>query len=216
MCGMRILGRRSLITMAETLKFLLPVYLFLYLFFALIWRVYILWKKTGKITYTLHRARGPQAIMGKMVPFLGGLAVVDVMVFSFGDNNYEYLSPFFWLNIPLLKIIGLILMTIALVWMVIAQSQMGLSWRLGLDEQKTELVVARLYRFSRNPIYVGMRTALVGFFLTLPNAISLLIWIMTDFLIQMQVRFEEDHMLAMHGEKFVNYRKQVNRWWGRK
>lgn len=202
--------------MTEVLKILLPVYLVLYLFFAFIWRVCILWKKTGKMTYTLHRARGPQAIMGKMVPFLGGLSVVDVMVFSFGGSSYHFLSPFFWLEIPLLQIIGLIFMTVALILMVVAQSQMGLSWRLGLDEQKTELVVSRLYRFSRNPIYVGMRMALVGFFLTLPNAISLLLWVMTDFLIQMQVRFEEDHMNTMHGEVFITYRKQVNRWWGRK
>src|SRR5262249_31050694 len=38
----------------------------------------------------------------------------------------------------------------------LAQAQMGLAWRIGIDDRPTALVTAGLYRLVRNPIYAGM------------------------------------------------------------
>jgi protein-S-isoprenylcysteine O-methyltransferase Ste14 len=57
-----------------------------------------------------------------------------------------------------------------------------------------------------------MRVVLLGLFLVLPNAITLLIWGTGDILIQIQVRLEEEFLARTHGGSYLEYQKQVRRW----
>ncbi len=57
-----------------------------------------------------------------------------------------------------------------------------------------------------------MRVNLLGLFLTLPNALTLSIWVLSDILMQIQVRLEEEHLLWLQGESYVHYRQEVKRW----
>jgi protein-S-isoprenylcysteine O-methyltransferase Ste14 len=53
---------------------------------------------------------------------------------------------------------------------------MGASWRIGIDSANaTELVSKGLFSVSRNPIFLAIRLALLGFFLVAPNAATLAI-----------------------------------------
>ena len=112
-----------------------------------------------------------------------------------------------------MKIAGLGLMAFALIWTATAQMQMGKSWRIGIDtENKTELVEKGLFRVSRNPIFFGMRIALFGFFLTLPNAFTLLAVVLADVLMQIQVRLEEEFLRNAHGARYAEFCRKVRRW----
>jgi protein-S-isoprenylcysteine O-methyltransferase Ste14 len=57
-----------------------------------------------------------------------------------------------------------------------------------------------------------MRVMLLGFFLTMPNAITFTILIAGELLIQTQVRLEEDFLTRTHGNLYLAYQKQVRRW----
>jgi protein-S-isoprenylcysteine O-methyltransferase Ste14 len=57
-----------------------------------------------------------------------------------------------------------------------------------------------------------MRIMLLGFFLTIPNAITFAILVAGEFLIQIQVRLEEDFLARSHGKSYLAYQKQVRRW----
>jgi protein-S-isoprenylcysteine O-methyltransferase Ste14 len=74
------------------------------------------------------------------------------------------------------------------------------------------LVEKGLFTLSRNPIFFGMRAALFGFFLTLPNAFTLLAIVLADVLMQIQVRLEEEFLQSAHGESYENYCRKVRRW----
>ena len=97
--------------------------------------------------------------------------------------------------------------------MLIAQNHMKKSWRIGIDEDvKTELVQNGLFKISRNPIFLGMRTMLLGLFLIIPNAVTLVVLIAGELLAQIQVRLEEEFLTRTHGESYRAYQKQVRRW----
>jgi protein-S-isoprenylcysteine O-methyltransferase Ste14 len=52
----------------------------------------------------------------------------------------------------------------------------------------------------------------VGFFLTLPNAVTLLALVLGDVLMQIQVRLEEEFLRNSHGEDYEEYCRKVRRW----
>jgi protein-S-isoprenylcysteine O-methyltransferase Ste14 len=102
---------------------------------------------------------------------------------------------------------------IALAWIVIAPSQMGASWRIGIDhDQRTTFIKKGLFRYSRNPIFVGIIFLSFGFFLVLPNPLTLTILMLDIVLIQIQVTMEEQFLAKAHGQAYVEYCQQVRRW----
>jgi protein-S-isoprenylcysteine O-methyltransferase Ste14 len=109
--------------------------------------------------------------------------------------------------------VGWALLIFSLVWVVLAQMQMGNSWRVGIDtEHKTELVAAGVFRFSRNPIFLGMMVQLLGLFLLQPDAVTLTVLISAFVLISVQVRLEEAHLLHQHAGAYREYAAKVRRW----
>ena len=107
---------------------------------------------------------------------------------------------------------GWALLSAALVWVFIAQVQMGASWRIGIDERPTDLRANGLFARSRNPIFLGMRVMLLGLFLVLPNGWSLAFLLLGEVLMQLQVRFEEAHLDRLHGDAYRAYCLRVPRW----
>jgi protein-S-isoprenylcysteine O-methyltransferase Ste14 len=86
------------------------------------------------------------------------------------------------------------------------------SWRIGIDhDSKTELVTTGLFKYSRNPIFLGMLLSMVGLFFTTPNALTLIFLIVGYILIQIQIRLEEAYLEKDHGEVYKAYKKKVRR-----
>ncbi len=195
------------------LKYLLPAYLLVFFCAALLWRTYAVWRKTGKNAYALRKAEGVHGVIAFGFRLTAAGAAAAVLVYSGSGDGYRHLAPIAWLERPALVAIGLGLLAVALVWVVVAQSQMGTSWRIGIDdENRTELVTGGVFRWSRNPIFLGMRAVLLGLFLVLPNALTLTVWVLGDFLIRIQVRLEEEHLAGLHGADYESYRQRTRRW----
>ena len=80
------------------------------------------------------------------------------------------------------------------------------------DEPK-ELVDKGIYKFTRNPMYLGALGIILG--LTLVNdSLALLYYFITVFFIfNIVIRIlEEPRLKELHGEKFSQYKKKVPRW----
>ena len=128
-------------------------------------------------------------------------------------KGLQYFAPFVWLEISVLKYTGLAIIHLALSWNIVALVQMSNSWRVGIDHSaKTELKTNGLFSVSRNPVFLGMLITLAGVFLIFPNAITLLVFVASTLLFQVQVRLEEEYLKGVHGEPYIKYCLKVGRW----
>jgi len=199
--------------MDHALRIILPLYLLAFFGIAFVWRSFLVWKRTGINPYVVGKTDKPIDFIENIyrIPVLILIAVT--IVFALFPDVYQYSAPILWLENSIVEIVGLGFMTFALIWTATAQMQMGKSWRIGIDiENKTDLVEKGLFTVSRNPIFFGMRAALFGFFLCLPNALTLLAVVLADVLMQIQVRLEEEFLKSAHGESYENYCRKVRRW----
>ncbi|HEX2529943.1 MAG TPA: isoprenylcysteine carboxylmethyltransferase family protein [Burkholderiaceae bacterium] len=80
-------------------------------------------------------------------------------------------------------------------------------------ERASVLVKYGIYRFTRNPMYLGLLLDLVGvgFFLSNPLVFALLpVYVL--YLNRFQIEPEERVLTARFGEGFAAYKEQVRRW----
>ena len=90
---------------------------------------------------------------------------------------------------------------------------MGASWRIGIDAAaQPPLVRSGLFALSRNPIFLGMRLALLGLFLALPTGATLAILLLGEVLMQVQVRLEEAHLSEALGRNMKPIADSTRRW----
>lgn len=169
--------------------------------------------RTGKNPITFVASDNAHDFIGRFFKIILTLIAIVVVIHWIGGAAYQYLLPAPYLKTIYIQLPGVLLCILSLGWTVIAQWQMGNSWRIGIDEQnQTNLVTTGLFSISRNPIFFGMQITLVGFFLLLPNAIMLLVVVCGFMLIQIQARLEEEFLLKQHGEIYAMYKTKVNRF----
>lgn len=121
--------------------------------------------------------------------------------------------PIHYLELPILQILGWSLLSIALFWVIVAQHQMANSWRIGIDETNaTELVTTGVFGWSRNPIFLGMLTTLIGLFFVIPNLITFSVMAIGLIVVPIQVRLEEVFLRQTHGNAYVHYCEKTRRW----
>jgi protein-S-isoprenylcysteine O-methyltransferase Ste14 len=199
--------------MYQYLKFILPVYIILYFVVLLVVPAMVVGKKIGKSPIVLSASDDAHGLIARYFLVWVVLASVYIILFVACPACYVYFMPMSYLENNTLTICGLAIMVVSLIWTSAAQINMQASWRVGIDEkQKTELVKTGIFRFSRNPIYLGMIVSVLGLFLVTPNAFTLLLVVLGYVLIQIQVRLEEEFLYKMHGQAYLDYKNSVRRF----
>jgi len=76
------------------------------------------------------------------------------------------------------------------------------------------LVVQGVYKYSRNPMYLGFVIALLGFSLIMGAAFSSLLLVALYFIVadRWYIRFEEQAMKNEFGPSYEHYCQNVRRW----
>lgn len=193
--------------------YFLIIYLVIYFGAAFILPSYRVWKKTGVNPVTFRGADTAHDYIGRLFKIVMICLTAVILIYTFAPQYYPFLLPVSRLENKTVQLIGAGLLLLSLGWTVLAQIQMGNSWRIGIDEEKqTALVQTGLFRFSRNPIFLGMIVTLSGFFLAMPNALTLLFLALGFVLIQIQVRLEEEFMTGTRGAEYAAYLASVRRW----
>ena len=137
---------------------------------------------------------------------LGGvnplLAVLDVV------------EPWDELDTTAVHVAGFVACGIGIAGTFVAQMAMGSSWRIGVDpDERTELVTGGVFQLCRNPIYIFMIIALLGFALLVPTWLVLAAGLLLIAGLQIQVRLvEEPHMIRTHGEPYLAWGRRVGRF----
>ncbi len=99
---------------------------------------------------------------------------------------------------------------------------MGASWEIPLSTEQNSpaggLITSGPFRFSRNPIYLGMLVALMGWMLLIPAMLSLIILIGAILDLRYQALEEEGYLIRTYGADYAVWAREVGRfvpWFGR-
>jgi protein-S-isoprenylcysteine O-methyltransferase Ste14 len=163
----------------------------------------------GTLGFALHRGAHP------LEPVVGTASLVLALGITAGTAIHAAYGPAaagVWPSPRWLHIVALVLAGAGTLVTAVAQSQMGSSWRIGIDHGTTSLVTGGLYRFVRNPIFAGCIVAVAGMGLLAPSAWSIAASFSIVLLIALQVRIEEEHLLRVHGGAYRAYATRVGRF----
>lgn len=171
-------------------------------------RSFLQWFRTGKTGFV-----GLRAGASKLERVAVGLMVVALVA--------SPIAP--WIGAPLWTRgheLGLIVGALGIVLTLVAQVQMGVSWRIGVDaNERTELVTAGIFAAVRNPIFSAMLLASFGVALAHPTALALALPALLLTALELQVRFvEEPYLKQVHGPRYLDWAARTGRflpWVGR-
>ena len=91
------------------------------------------------------------------------------------------------------------------------------SWRAGIpDGDRTELVTGGIYRYSRNPAFLGFDLMYIGVFLMYCNLLTGMFTVFATVMLHLQILQEERYLTAAFGAEYLDYRHQVLRYLGRR
>lgn len=91
------------------------------------------------------------------------------------------------------------------------------SWRAGIpDKDRTKLVTTGIYRYSRNPAFLGFDFMYVGLLLMYFNLSMLVVSAFAIIMLHLQILQEERYLTENYGDSYREYRKHVFRYLGRK
>lgn len=77
----------------------------------------------------------------------------------------------------------------------------------------TQLVTSGIYRFTRNPMYLGQAVVLLGWTLYLQNAAALLaVPLFMLYITQFQIQPEERFLAARFPDEYESFRRRTSRW----
>ena len=190
----------------------LLAYFALFFLAAFFWPTWRLWRRDRTNALVLPRDDSAEGVVGRWFR-LTLLAIPAVLVPVAVGMPLDAVGRLPWLESDFLRMVGWVVLAASLVWVIVAQAQMGGSWRIGIDAAaQPPLVRSGLFALSRNPIFLGMRLALLGLFLALPTGATLAILALGEVLMQVQVRLEEAHLTETLGGDYQAYRRATRRW----
>jgi protein-S-isoprenylcysteine O-methyltransferase Ste14 len=165
--------------------------------------------RTGFSGVLFHRVRDP---VHRLVSFGVGAVFVGAAAWTvvFAWRGPEALGV--WDAPSAVTDLGVGLGLLGFAMMVLAQAQMGRSWRVGIDPTRTELVTHGLFAIVRNPIYTSMLLVLAAVFLVTPAAWTAAAALFGAFFLALQARLEEAHLLALHGDAYRSYARRAGRF----
>ncbi|WP_294298735.1 isoprenylcysteine carboxylmethyltransferase family protein [uncultured Chryseobacterium sp.] len=199
--------------MADFTRIFIPLFFILFFLTEFLGMSAIVARKTGKNPNVFSKDDSAYSLIGKYFKLtLLFLFLYTVLFFLFPEIIYESFKINI-LDLFFFKLTGILLMLTGWIWVLIAQYYMKNSWRIGIDKSSpTALVTIGLFKYSRNPVFLGMMMSLTGLLFSLPNFISLVFLLVGTLLMQIQIRLEEEFLLKQHGSVYSDYKKRVRRF----
>ena len=117
---------------------------------------------------------------------------------------------------PSVRAIGIALGIMGVLSFALATITMQDSWRVGIPEEKIVLVTNGIYKWSRNPTFVGFDLLYLSICLLYFNIPLLMVSLWASIMLHLQILQEETHMENMFGEEYVQYKKETKRYLGKK
>jgi protein-S-isoprenylcysteine O-methyltransferase Ste14 len=127
------------------------------------------------------------------------LALLDIMIFEYRTYIYN-------------QILAYVFCLSGLAFAILSMVNLGKSTRLGLPDEKTTLKTTGLYRFSRNPMYVGFNLLTLSSVTYTVNILVAIAGIYSIVIYHLIILGEEKFLRERFGTAYNNYVKKVSRY----
>lgn len=139
---------------------------------------------------------------------------INIAIFSI---LFEYINQLF-IPIPALSnnyfiFIGIALLIVNLIISFLALTQMKDSWRVGIkEEDKTELIKGGIFKITRNPYFLSYNVLFIAYILLVANIAIIISSLIAIISIHKMIIKEEKYLECLHGNKYLEYKKRVARY----
>ena len=191
----------------------LPYRLLALFVLAVFYGIYLIkqWRQKRRGIQTIQLGRGKDA-QTHTVETLMGIATVGII-------PAQLLSiAFGWSHLPAnARFTGFCIGMVGDLIFLISVLCMKDSWRAGIpDRDRTELVTDGIYAFSRNPAFLGFDLQYIGVLLMFSNLLTAAFTVFAVSMLHLQILQEERYLTAAFGPEYLQYRRHVLRYLGRR
>ena len=191
----------------------LPYRLLALFVLAVFYGIYLIkqWRQKCRGIQTMQIGRGKDA-QTHTVETLMGIATVGII-------PAQLLSiAFGWSHLPAnARFTGFCVGMLGDLIFLISVLCMKDSWRAGIpEEDRTELVTDGIYAFSRNPAFLGFDLQYIGVLLMFCNLLTAAFTVFAVSMLHLQILQEERYLTAAFGPEYLQYRRHVLRYLGRR
>jgi protein-S-isoprenylcysteine O-methyltransferase Ste14 len=175
------------------------------------WRTLTHWRATGSTGYLGVAGRpGSLPWWGGALFVLAILMTLEAPVLAIAE---VVVPPAGWPH-PVLAAAGLVVALAGIALALVAQHEMGVAWRIGVDaSERTALVTTGVFAHVRNPFFTAMVTVATGLVALVPTGISALAVVCLIAAVQIQVRVvEEPYLATTHGLAYGSYAARAGRF----
>ena len=191
----------------------IPYRLLALLVLAVFYGIYLvkMWQQKRRGIQTMQVGRGKEA-QTHAVETLMGIATVGIIpaqLLSIG---------FGWSHLPAgARFTGFCVGLAGDLIFLISVLCMKDSWRAGIPEKgRTKLVTDGIYRYSRNPAFLGFDLQYLGVLLMFCNLLTAAFTAFAVTMLHLQILQEERYLTGAFGTEYLNYRRRVFRYLGRR
>lgn len=168
-----------------------------------------------------QRKQGIQTnLLGKGKEGFVKVIEVTLKIVTFIVPFVELISIFMktYIDLTWVRVLGCVLGILGVGVFVVSVHTMRDSWRAGVPkDEKTELVTSGIYAYSRNPAFLGFDLIYLSILFMFFNWELFLTTLLAIVMLHLQiVNVEEDFLVKTFGEEYLEYRKKVCRYVGRK
>ncbi len=111
-----------------------------------------------------------------------------------------------------LRLIALIILAPGIFLLIMSSINLGKSVRIGLPDTKTILKQSGVYRFSRNPMYLGFNLVTLASMIYTSNWIDIGFGVFSIITYHQIILGEEKFLTKRFGEQYLTYKKTVHRY----
>jgi len=183
-------------------------------FYACFYIKLFLQSKRGINTFQVGRGSKP-----KRTAAIEIILVVIILLNSF----IEFISIVFLEKLPviiqndLVRYFGILISIVGVAVLITAMATLHDSWRGGIDyDQKTNLVTHGIYKYSRNPGFVGFELFYIGMSLMFSNLFNIVLSCAVIFILHLQILEEEKFLSYAFGKEYLDYQSKTSRYFGMK
>ena len=191
----------------------LPYRLLALFVLAVFYGIYLIkqWRQKSRGIQTMQIGRGKDAQTHTVETLMGiatvGIIPAQLLSIAFGWSHLSANARFTGFCIGM---VGDLIFLISVL-------RMKDSWRAGIpEEDRTELVTDGIYAFSRNPAFLGFDLQYIGVLLMFCNLLTAAFTVFAVSMLHLQILQEERYLTAAFGPEYLQYRRHVLRYLGRR